>query len=278
MMMKRLGIVALFATAIAGCSHRDAAEPAEESVRSQKVFSPEDEKPKDSSDEVVGRLMAAQLAGHFGVRKEQDALLRYVNLIGQTLVDHAARPGLKFRFGILDTDSLECVASPGGYVFISVGLLREVQSEHEVAGWLATQIAHVNERHYRSLFVTEVLGIEGEVSLSEGRQIEVGTRKLLAEGLDPQLETEADSAAAVYLATAGYSPKKWADGLTSLTKRSGVKSLTLRRLKERATFMNAFLTRNGLNTRASASESVLGKRFEENVKKIIAKMDLGLKK
>lgn len=271
-----ISILGLFS--IGACSHKEAAGSGDNVGRSRAEFSPEEEKPKDSSDEVVGRLMAAQLAGHFGVRKDQDVLLRYVNLIGQTIVDQAARPGLKFRFGILDTETLECVASPGGYVFVSMGLLRSLNSEHELAGWLATQIAHVNERHYRSLFVTEVLGIEGEVSLSEGRQIEVGTRKLLSEGLDPQLETEADSAAAVYLATTGYSPKKWVDSFTGLTKRPGVKSLTLRRLKERAAFMSAFLTRNGLNTRAIALESALEKRFETNVKKVIAKADMSLKK
>jgi predicted Zn-dependent protease len=266
--MKKLGIVCLVFLNFA-CVHQESVDTVEE-TRPQRLHSPEEEKPKDS-DEIVGRLMAAQLAGHFGMRKEQDNLLKYVNLIGQTLIDQAGRPGLKFHFGILDTDSLECVASPGGYVFVSTGLLKELQSEHELAGWLATQIAHVNERHYRSLFVTEVIGIEGEVSLSEGRQIEVGTRKLLSDGLDPQLETEADSAAAVYLATTGYSPKKWVDGMAALSRKPGIKSLSMRRLKERAAFMNAFLTRNGLNTKSTAWESELEKRFQSNLKKILLK-------
>ena len=266
--MKRLLFLSLIF--FIACSHKQV-DDSEDSARPERLHSVDDEKPKDSSDEVVGRLMAAQIAGHFGVRKESDALLRYVNLVGQTLVEQAARPGLKFRFAILETDSLECVASPAGYVFISTGLLKALKSEHELAGWLATQIAHVNERHYRSLFVTEVLGIEGEVSLSEGRQIEVGTRKLLSEGLDPQLETEAAAAAAVYLATTGYSPKKWADGITGLMRIPGLKSLTLHRLKERSTFMAAFLTRNGLNTRSSASETVLEKRFLTNVQKVLEK-------
>ena len=100
-------------------------------------------KPMSQDEEIqLGRSLAARLAGTFGVWKNE-AWTEEINLVGRTLVPYSERPDIKYRFAILDTKDVNAYSAPGGYVFITRGLLKELNSESELAGVLGHEIAHI---------------------------------------------------------------------------------------------------------------------------------------
>jgi len=100
-------------------------------------------RPLNQDEEIaLGRQVAARLAGTFGVWKDE-AWTEEINIIGRVLVPYSERPDMKYRFAILNTDDVNAYSAPGGYIFISKGMLKQVESEAELAGILGHEIAHV---------------------------------------------------------------------------------------------------------------------------------------
>ncbi|MFT5504611.1 MAG: putative Zn-dependent protease [Gammaproteobacteria bacterium] len=93
-----------------------------------------------------GRNMAAQLLGDYQLIKNQE-LLKYINLVGQVVLQQSSRQEINYYFGVIHADEVNAYATPGGYIFLTTGALALMQSEAELAGVLAHEIAHVAERH-----------------------------------------------------------------------------------------------------------------------------------
>ena len=109
----------------------------------------------DIENEVtIGRNMAAQLLAMYPLDPEPNSR-KYVNLVGLTLASQVGRPEIQFHFAVLKTSDLNAYACPGGYVFITRGLLDQVRSESELAAVLSHEIAHVNLRHLYQTLISE---------------------------------------------------------------------------------------------------------------------------
>jgi predicted Zn-dependent protease len=102
-------------------------------------------------ERATGAVLAAQVAASFGgVWKDgssAQAWNAYVNKVGRGLVPYSNRPDIKYRFAILDSDDINAYSCPGGYIFVTRGLLKSLNNEAQLAGVLAHEIAHVSERH-----------------------------------------------------------------------------------------------------------------------------------
>jgi predicted Zn-dependent protease len=102
---------------------------------------------KDVDAEVAfGREIAARILGRYKAY-DDPALVRYVNLVGLSLVRNTNRPELEYHFMVLDTNEVNAYAAPGGYVFVTAGALRMMKDESELAGVLGHEIGHVTEMH-----------------------------------------------------------------------------------------------------------------------------------
>jgi predicted Zn-dependent protease len=111
----------------------------------------------DISAEVsFGREIAARILGRYKALDDAE-LIKYINLVGLTLVRNTNRPELEFYFSVLDTDEINAYAAPGGYIFITKGALKIMQDEAELAGVLGHEIGHVTEMH-----VVKELKIKGD--------------------------------------------------------------------------------------------------------------------
>lgn len=141
---------------------------------------------------------------------------RYVNKVGRWLALQTERPDLPWQFGVLDDDDVNAFAAPGGYVFITKGLLARMSNEAELAGVLAHEISHVLRKHHlqalkkgaRSELMSDLANDAiksqgGDPRLS--KLVSAGT-EIYARGLDKQDEYEADRMGVVIAARAGYDP------------------------------------------------------------------------
>jgi len=170
----------------------------------------------ETSESDIGAGVAANLLGAVPLVKDE-ALQTYINQLGWWLVQQQTeRSDLTWRFGVLDTDSLNAFAAPGGYVFITRGLLLNMRNEAELAGVLAHEISHVLKRHHLNAIQkaakTGLVADLASMAVSNSKYGSLGEKaigagtELYARGLDKEDEFEADRMGVVLAARAGYDP------------------------------------------------------------------------
>jgi beta-barrel assembly-enhancing protease len=173
-------------------------------------------------DLAQGLLGAAPLLPNPGVQ-------RYINQVGRWLAAQTERPNLPWRFGVIDNQNVNAFAAPGGQILMTSGLLQRLNSESELAGVLAHEIAHVLRKHQIEAIKASGwagLGKVGVQGLAENRLARAGTgtqvvagalggaeaaANLVVDGffarpLDRGLEYEADRIGVIIAARAGYDP------------------------------------------------------------------------
>jgi predicted Zn-dependent protease len=147
---------------------------------------------------------------------ENPVLQAYVNEVGQRLAKQSQRPGLQWHFTVVDSADVNAFALPGGYVYITRGLMAYLNSEAQLAAVIGHEIGHVTARHgARQQSATTSVGLGtmlGSV-LVPGMDNQAGATQLqsLAQawtaGYGRDQELESDRLAAEYLAKSGYDPK-----------------------------------------------------------------------
>ena len=158
----------------------------------------------------IGFGIAATVAGRYRL-VDDAALNEYVSLVGAAVAEQSLRAGeVEFHFGVLDTDDVNAFAAPGGYILITRGALALMQSESELAGVLAHEVAHVDEKHVlddiRKADVMNTATDEAQLSGALLDAISGAGASLLFAGLSREAEEEADSLGMLYASAVGYRP------------------------------------------------------------------------
>jgi predicted Zn-dependent protease len=168
-------------------------------------------------------------------------LQRYVNRIGRWLAVNSERPDLPWTFGVIDTETLNAFAMPGGSVVVSSGLIRRLTSESELAGVLAHEIAHVVKRHQLSAIQSsantnilgDVLKEEAASRIGRGRDFaglkqrlndagfELAKSGAILRPIDRSMEYEADRLGVIIAARSGYDPYGLVAVLSMLAQAKG---------------------------------------------------------
>ncbi|MCK5917646.1 MAG: M48 family metalloprotease [Cocleimonas sp.] len=142
-------------------------------------------------------------------------LQSYVSSIGQQLASKSHRSNIRYTFTVLDDPSVNAFALPGGYVYVTTGLMAYLNSEGELAGVLGHEIGHVTARHgvqqasagmATSLLVDLIAKKAGSNS-----KILTQLNSAMLSGYGRKHELEADRLGAEYLAGVGYSPNNMID-------------------------------------------------------------------
>ena len=176
-----------------------------------------------------GAAMAATLLGAAPLLRDSE-VQRYVNNLGRWIALHSERPNIPWRFGVVASEDSHVFALPGGYVLISVGMLRKLRSEAELATTLAHEIVHTQNRHHLRAFrasaggdvLKDGLNIAAERSGKKSATLAANATKgfviegMMVRGLDKDLEFEADAQGVVLAARAGYNPYALAGVLQTL--------------------------------------------------------------
>jgi predicted Zn-dependent protease len=174
----------------------------------------------------VGAEQHPQILEEFGGAYDDPQLGAYVASLGARLAAVSERPDLNFTFTILDSPVVNAFALPGGYVYVSRGLLALADNEAELAGVIGHEIGHVTARHSaerysRSVVVNLGAGILGAVT----GQRAVADLANLGGGLylksySRENEFEADSLGLRYMTALGYEPSAVSQFLASLAAQS----------------------------------------------------------
>lgn len=140
---------------------------------------------------------------------ESDTLTTYVQSVGSRLAVYSDRPELDFKFKILDTFLVNALALPGGYIYITRGLLKEIDDEAELAGIMAHEIGHVTAYHAvkrTQLAITSIITAVATAGQTGGRSIPGGlmATDMMSRGYTRTAEEQADKLGMRYAAAAGY--------------------------------------------------------------------------
>ncbi|WP_269531198.1 M48 family metalloprotease [Chitinimonas sp. BJYL2] len=210
----------------------------------------------------MGGDLAATLLGASPLVNDAE-LQQYVNRVGMWLAQQSERPGLPWKFGVIDHPNVNAFATPGGHILITRGLLQRLRSESELAGVLAHEIAHVLRKHHLSAIQkslgTAVLGdIANQYAENTGKRraenlakVVNGGKELYLRGLDKEDEFEADRMGVVIAARGGYNPYGLVGVLQTLAESPADGALAL-----------MFKTHPSANDRIDRLGSAMGERLD----------------
>lgn len=159
----------------------------------------------------IGRQIAGNLLGAAPLVKDAK-LQKYVNNVGRWVADQSERPDLAWHFGVIESNDVNAFAAPGGYIFVTKGLYKLLQSEAELAGVLAHEVGHVIRQHHLKILQQSKLLDLGSQALAKNVgggndkvQNLIGSgAEIVSRSLDKDAEFEADRIAVVLATRAGY--------------------------------------------------------------------------
>lgn len=183
------------------------------------------------SEAKIGAEEHQKILAQFGGAVEDAKLRNYVTKIGQKIVPHTERKDVTYTFTLLDSPVVNAFALPGGYVYVTRGILTLANSEAELAAVIAHEIGHVTARHSAERYSTSVLTGLGATILSAAINVQ-GASQALNLGANLYLssysrsqEHEADDLGVRYLSRAKYDPTAMAGFLRSLEASSALEAL-----------------------------------------------------
>jgi len=169
----------------------------------------------------TGKQYHSQILKQYGLYQD-NALQAYVNAIGQDMAKKSHRSQLPFTFTVLDSPVINAFALPGGYVYVTRGIMGYMNSEAELAGVIGHEIGHVTARHGARKQTNSTLAGLGSMVIG----VATGSKELmdisqmlggaLVSGYGREYELESDRLGAEYLAKSGYRPQAMIDTISVL--------------------------------------------------------------
>ncbi|MFH1479227.1 MAG: M48 family metallopeptidase [Candidatus Omnitrophota bacterium] len=161
----------------------------------------------------MGRSIAESLEKNPEVKLDPDPLMtERVNNIGHRLAEVSDRKEVSYTFRVIDDKDVNAFALPGGYLYVFSGLVEKVDSDDELAGVLAHEMAHVVARHSIKRLqgglgytILQILMVASGAPGNEVRNVNSAFGQLTM-SYSREDEALADRIAVKYLKKAGYDP------------------------------------------------------------------------
>jgi predicted Zn-dependent protease len=201
-------------------------------VRSASAMTTEEEKK-------LGKKVLIEIEKTGDIVRDQ-TLQAFIEKVGYSLVDQVGSTPFEFKFYVIKGLDPNAFAIPGGYVFVTTGLLVLAESQQEVAGVLSHEISHVTHRHVaqmiersKRLNIASIVAMlaamlaggaaGGGAGAQAGAAMAMATAEALALKYTREMETDADQTSLQYLIKAGYDP----NGIITFLNRIYKISLTM---------------------------------------------------
>lgn len=173
----------------------------------------------EATDVTIGREADPEILKQFGYYDSPD-LQNYVAQVGQRVVA-ASDTRFSFQFKVVDHPSVNAMALPGGFVYVTRGILGEMNDEAQLAGILGHEATHVNSRHGAKLMtkalgsqIATILGVGAAAVASRGgaapavAMLSSHLTNYMLLGYGRDYELEADEVGLRHARRAGYDPRR----------------------------------------------------------------------
>ena len=192
----------------------------------------------EEKEKELGAQVAEEVKTSMGLVDDPE-IVAYVKTVGRRLAKHSPRKDVRYTFQIVDMGEPNAFALPGGYVYVSRGLLSLVNSEDELAGVMGHEIGHVAGRHAvqgvtRAVAISPLRILTGLAGAAVGVvSSDVGTAiadagqaasDLIVAPYNRDQEREADRVGQEMAASAGWNPQGLATFLESLGREAKLRS------------------------------------------------------
>jgi predicted Zn-dependent protease len=179
----------------------------------------------------IGRKYAPEVEKELGGRIANESLQNYIDSVGQKIARIGHRPDWKYQFVAVQDKSLNAAALPGGYIFITKGMLENLQTEAQLAGILAHETVHVVARDTLnvmsnqigiSILLSAVISAEtsqGVLTAADLARLIIGLRYSRDD------EREADLGGLDYMVAAGYNPYGMVETMQILQRQHEVRPI-----------------------------------------------------
>ncbi len=173
----------------------------------------------------IGLQENAKVLKQFAGAYDDPDLARYVSGLGTLLAKTSELQDLEFRFTVLDSPIVNAFALPGGYVYVTRGLLALAENEAQLASVLAHEIGHITARHTAERYGQAVLAQAATLGAgillggTEAKLLGTGAT-LVLRGWSRKQEFEADTLGVRYLTRAGFDSDAMAGFLFRLRAQS----------------------------------------------------------
>jgi predicted Zn-dependent protease len=181
----------------------------------------------------VGRDEHPKIVAQFGGEYADPRLRAYVQRLGKSLAARSEMPDLEWHFTVLNSDIVNAFALPGGYIYVTRGLLALASSEAELASVLGHEIGHVTARHSAQRYsrgavaqggtvLATVIGgvLLGDTGAQLAQAVVGGGAQLALASYSRDQEFQADQLGVRYLARASYDPMAMARFLEKLQEET----------------------------------------------------------
>lgn len=151
-----------------------------------------------------------------GGRLDDPVLQSYVSEVGMSMVPLAGRPEMQWQFHVLRSEDVNAFAVPGGYIYITAGLLFRMQNEAQLAGVLGHEIGHIAARHTAQriersqtvgLLTAGVSILAEQAGMAAAGELGSAAAQLYLLRYSRDQEREADMLGLKYMTRVGYNPR-----------------------------------------------------------------------
>jgi predicted Zn-dependent protease len=184
----------------------------------------------EKQDLAIGSKYAPEIEQQLGGKIENDQLQKYIESVGEKITRVSHRQDIEYHFTAVEHESINALALPGGYIFITRGLLEKLTTEAQLASVLGHEVAHVVSRDTANMISKEIgmtilLAATIVTGQAPGEVINaaVVTQQILGLSYSRNDERQADFGGMRYMFRAGYNPKGMVETMEIFQKQPGEK-------------------------------------------------------
>ncbi len=173
----------------------------------------------DEQEVEIGKQIQQQLLSQQYELYDNQQVQEYVDSIGQELVNSAdSSRDIPYSFQVVVSDAVNAFATPGGFIYVTTGLLQEADNKAQLASVVAHEIAHINEKHsVRALKRAAIAqGVAETAGVSTNTLAQIGYQLAVNLPQSREYEYEADRVGLDILEQAGYPPMAFVNFLKQL--------------------------------------------------------------
>ena len=171
----------------------------------------------DEQEIEIGKQTNQQVLSQYPLY-DSPQIQQYVRDLGQELINNSDSRDIPFTFQVVASDEVNAFATPGGFVYVTTGLLKTAENRAQLASVMAHEIAHINEKHgIKGLKqAAAAQGIAGAAGVETSQLAQIAYQVTLDLPKSRSFEYEADRSGLEILQQSGYAPEAFANFLTKL--------------------------------------------------------------